>query len=187
MILIGVHGRRRSGKTNIARRLVDQHGFAEVAFAAPIYRGLAAMLGVDLQDLMADDLKEIPIAWLGRAPRHLTDTLGFDWGVKMVCNDLWIRIAQREIEKHRAAGAPGVVLSDVRREAEVEYLLAQGGELWIVTRPNQPASPFEAHPIHAGLASTYPARGIVNGAGFMQLHERVDQLIEERIAKEAGQ
>jgi hypothetical protein len=179
MILLGLHGLKRSGKTTVCRYLVDQYGFAEVSFAAPIYRGIAAMFDLDPHELQAEDTKERNIPWLGCSPRKLLQTCGTEWARAYISDDVWIRVAARAIERHRQMGAPGVVVSDVRFDNEAQWLLEQGAELWLITRPVRPVEGRDTHASEAGISTNWPMRGIVNAAGFPHLYQRVDELLAQ--------
>lgn len=182
MHLIGLHGPAFAGKSTVAQYLVEQYGFAEVSFAAPLYRGVATMLGIDVGELHDRAKKENPIAWLGRSPRYLLQTLGTEWGRRLVREDLWLVLAARAIDKLRAMGRPGVAVSDVRLDIEAEFILARGGELWGVQRLTRPVA-VRAHETEVGISSNYPSRGLINAAGFPALHARVDQLLDELEAR----
>ena len=179
MILLGLHGRKRAGKSTVASYLCEQYGFGEVSFAAPLYRGLATMIGVDIQDLQREDLKEQPLEWLGKSPRQMLQTLGTDWGRGMVNEDIWLRIALRAIQRKRGCGMAGVVVSDVRFDNEAEFILKQGGQIWLITRPQKPALANDRHASEQGISPTWPVRGVVNCLGFPDLYKRVDHLMDE--------
>jgi hypothetical protein len=182
MHLLGLHGPANAGKSTVAQYLVEQYGFAEVSFAAPLYRGVATMLGIDIGELLDRAKKEAAIAWLGASPRYLLQTLGTEWGRKLVREDLWLVLAARAIDKHRALGRPGVAVSDVRFDNEAEFILARGGELWGIQRPSRPTL-VRAHASEAGISTNYPSRGLINAAGFPALHARVDTLLDELEAR----
>ena len=179
MILIGLTGRKRAGKTTVTRWLVNQYGLMEVSFAAPLYRGLATMIGVDIGELQAEDRKEAPIEWLGKSPRQMLQTLGTEWGRGMVHDEIWIRVAARAIKRARGAGCVGVVVSDVRFDNEAEFIVQQGGTLWTIQRPQKPTLASDRHASESGISTNWPARGLVNGGSFQDLYARVDQLMEE--------
>lgn len=202
MMLIGLHGQKRSGKSTVARYLVEQYGFAEVSFAAPLYRGLATMLGIDLGDLQDEAKKEAPIEWLNAdemrmrvfgtiehlptiTPRYLLQTLGTEWGRGLVREDIWLRVGARAIERHAALGHPGIVVSDVRFDNEARLILERGGELWGVSRI-QRAGARDAHASEAGISTNFPSKGIVNHASFPSLYARVDELVDQRVERMEG-
>lgn len=174
MILIGITGPARAGKSTVARYLVE-HGFVEVSFAAPIKRAIATAFDIDIADLERADFKEAALPWLGKSPRYLLQTLGTEWGRKMVAPDLWLIIAARRIEKARAGGAVGVIVSDVRFDNEADFILARQGELWRIWR--EAAAAVRAHESERGINDSYPARGILNNGSFAELYTRVDALL----------
>lgn len=176
MMLIGLHGLKRSGKSTVTRYLVDQYGFGEVSFAAPLKRGLASMLGIDIHDLEDEVLKESTIEWLGKSPRQCMQTLGTQWGRELVNENIWIILAGRKVQQHRRMGMPGVVVSDVRFDNEAEWLLSAGGELWTIVRPARAVS-SDGHASERGISPNHPSRGIVNAQGFHHLYKRVDELL----------
>lgn len=178
MILIGLHGKKRSGKSTVTRYLVEQYGFGEVSFAAPLKRGLATMLGLDIQDLERDDLKEAVVPWLGKSPRDMMQTLGTQWGRELVNDRIWIILAERAMKRHRALGAAGVIFSDVRFDNEAEAVIGWGGTIWTINRPTLAAA-ADNHASERGISTNLPARGIVNCKGFPDLYKRVDLLMNE--------
>jgi hypothetical protein len=178
VIIIGIHGKKRSGKSTVTRYLVEQYGFGEVSFAAPMKRALATMLAIDIQDLERDDLKEAVLPWLGRSPRYLMQTLGTQWGRELVNDRIWITLAERAMYRHRRLGMAGVVFSDVRFDNEAEAVLGWGGQVWTITRPTMAAA-ADNHASERGISTNLPSRGIVNCKGFPDLYKRVDALMDE--------
>jgi hypothetical protein len=176
MILIGITGPARAGKSTIARYLCEDNGFHEVSFAAPIKRMIANGFDLDIKDLESPEVKEATLPWLGRSPRYLLQTLGTDWARKMVNPDTWLILAARRIERAKAMGAPGVVVSDVRFNNEADFILARGGEIWRVWR--QAATAVRAHESESGINHSYPVRGILNNAAFHDLYKRIDELLD---------
>lgn len=133
-MLIGITGRRRSGKTTLGDLLCERHGFHHDSFAAPMRAMVAGILGVTPAELEA--IKESPVDWLNDVtPRHMLQTLGTEWGRQMVDSDLWIKAAVR-----RALKFSDVVLSDVRFPNEARLIRAAGGIVLRTRRPSELAS-----------------------------------------------
>ena len=176
MILIGITGPARAGKSTVAHYLVE-HGFAEVSFAAPIKRAIATAFGIDIRDLELPDFKEANLPWLGRSPRYLLQTLGTEWGRKMVNSEVWMILAARQIERARELGHVGVIVSDVRFDNEADFILARGGLLWRIWRES--AKAVRAHESERGIHDSYPVRGIMNNGTFAELYTRIDNLLAE--------
>ena len=130
-ILVGILGVAGSGKTLVSKHLVERHGFTRTRFADPIKRMLKTGLG--LTDAQLDgDQKMVPIPVYGGAtPRSLMQTLGTEWGRRLVHGDLWMNAWLHDV----AAVEGAVVVDDVRFPNEAKLIKAMGGTLWRVYRP----------------------------------------------------
>lgn len=87
--LVGLCGRKGSGKTAAAKSLVED-GYTVVSFATPIKAMAAALYraaGAD-KELIArkllGNLKEAPCEILGATPRRVLQTLGTEWGRSII-------------------------------------------------------------------------------------------------------
>jgi hypothetical protein len=128
-MLIGIAGRRQSGKTTLANLLSARHGLRHTSFAEPMREFVASILGITIAELEA--AKELPVAWLDdTTPRWMLQTVGTEWGRRMVHPELWVRSAL-----HRAGSA--AVLSDVRFRNEAEAIRDRGGYVLRVHRPEE--------------------------------------------------
>lgn len=125
----------QSGKTTIAQHLRERHGFKVLPFARPLREMLTpllASLGLP-PDQIALHLyhdKQSPIPGLGCNGRHLMQTLGTDWGRRLVADDLWVKCWAAQ-----AITMPLVVADDVRFPNEAHAVKILGGQVWKVWRP----------------------------------------------------
>jgi hypothetical protein len=127
-MLIGIAGPKRSGKDTLARGLCAALGLSQDSFAGPLRAFVANTLGMTLAEL--EDAKEAPIAWLdGITPRHLMQTVGTEWGRRMIHADLWLRACLARLP------AEGAVISDVRFPNEAEAITNAGGAVIRISRP----------------------------------------------------
>lgn len=130
--LIGLCGRKRSGKTTAAEILVEELGYAHLSFAEPIRRAVADILAVSRAELEA--IKEDAIDWLdGRTPRDMMQTMGTEWGRDRVHPELWVRKCMRDASAFRERGKP-VVISDVRFDNEAWAIRDAGGIVIDISR-----------------------------------------------------
>ncbi len=128
--IIAVMGVAGSGKTVVARRL-EQRGFHRTRFAAPIKAMLKVGLGLSDEQLDGNS-KASPIAdYGGCSPRVLMQTLGTEWGRRMVHTDIWASAWKR----HVASIDGPVVVDDLRFPNEAAAVRAVGGVIWRVYRP----------------------------------------------------
>lgn len=167
-LVIGLCGAANSGKNTVAALL----GFREVSFADPLYRMLSEMLDVSVDSLRDRRAKERIIPWLGKSPRQLLQTLGTEWGRSMVADDIWVRLAMREINKNEA----NVAVTDVRFDNEAEMLKREfGGVIWKVERPG--ASTCAGHTSEAGISPHLVDRVVVNGGAVGDLEATVREAL----------
>lgn len=167
-LVVGLCGAANAGKNTVAALL----GYREVYFAEPIYRMVAEMLDVSVSSLRDRKAKERPIAWLGRSPRELLQTLGTEWGRQLVVDDVWVRLAARKIEK-----TPGnVVVTDVRFDNEAEMLRQEfDAVIWRVDRPG--ATTCVSHSSEAGVSERLVDKIILNDGDIGSLDEAVREAL----------
>lgn len=132
--VIGLAGHIGSGKTEAAAMIPGAH---RIQWADPIYRAVAAMLGVSEETLRDRTQKELPISIGGIevTPRHLTRTLGTEWGRQIVHQDLWVALAMQAIDNAVPAGARVFAICGTRFPNEVAAIRNRGGEVWWIDRP----------------------------------------------------
>jgi deoxynucleotide monophosphate kinase, putative len=93
-MIIALTGKAGAGKDYAAAKLammLPHYGINchTNSFAAPIYRMLEA-LGVDINYYAKRENKEAVIPGLGVSLRHLLQTLGTEWGRKLVKESIWV-------------------------------------------------------------------------------------------------
>jgi hypothetical protein len=155
--IIGINGVARSGKDTLAGFLVEDHGFDQESFAAPIRQCVSLITGIPMADLIDGPLKEQPIEWLGCVtPRYLMQTLGTEWGRQLVHPEIWLRVMERKLYAAADRGVSGVAISDVRFDNEAEFVReTMNGTVVSVERPG--VKPVQAHASEAGIA-----RGLID-------------------------
>jgi hypothetical protein len=170
--LIGLAGPAGSGKTLAASFIPDA---VVVGLADPLYAAIAVMFSVPEVVLRTRSAKESPLEQaLYSSPRRLLQTLGTEWGREQLGDTVWIEQARRRIQAIVEAGAPVVVIPDVRFANEAEWI-RQGphgldGEVWHIRRPG--ADPSE-HPSEQGVEIDPKDAVIENDGTAANLHEQV--------------
>lgn len=165
--LIGFTGKARSGKDTAALYLAKSLKGHKFAFADPI-RDMLECIGVDAYTV-AD--KEAPLPYIGKSLRECMQTLGTEWGRNMIHPDLWIIVAQRNIELLRNAGLM-VAISDVRFDNEASMIRRLGGKIVEVIRPAVEEA-VRPHVSEAGLNPMWIDHTIFNDSSIEAFHERV--------------
>lgn len=177
MVVIGLVGLKQSGKSTVARRLVEEHSFSRGRFAAALkdmlgvllrYRGASDAL---VERMIEGDLKEIPSPLLnGTTPRHAMQTLGTEWGRDCIHNDLWV---DTEVASVGRSLTKRVLFEDVRFENEVRAIRSLGGVIWQVQRPGQVANDRHA----SEQLRVSPDQTVSNDGSIGDLHAIVDRLV----------
>lgn len=134
-LLIGLTGRKQSGKSTVAKILAVDHNFIERSFAAPIRQFTAELLGLTPDQLEQE--KEAPIAWLdGKvSPRQIMQRMGTEFGRQMVHPELWVRRALLGAQGYLDTGRH-LVVSDVRFANEATAIRELGGVILHLRRPD---------------------------------------------------
>lgn len=129
----------QQGKTTAARYL--QHfGYAKFAFADPLYAMLRSMLltaGYERSeiDFYLSEGKENVIPEIGTSCRHLTRTLGTEWGRCIIDQNLWVKVARKRILKEQGdTFRRPICFDDLRFPNELELLKKHGFTLIRVVR-----------------------------------------------------
>lgn len=182
--LIGLTGPAGCGKDTVARFLCDTQEFRQISLAEPIKLGIVAMFGIPMEYLTDRELKEQPLKILGgKSPRQVMQTLGTEWAREMVDEDIWINIAQQQIDYNNQLTAAnnlylrGIVISDIRFESEAKWLRDQGGELWHIRRTNNPHAVNTNHESEKQVKPLCSEPFIVNHGSIDQLHDQIAQLM----------
>jgi len=131
-LIIGITGCAGSGKTTLADFFSSAYFATPLSFADPIKAALNAAFGFTGEQWLDRNWKEQVDFELGISPRELMQTLGTDWGRNMICSDVWVKLL---FSKWKSAGRPFAVVADIRFDNEARAILAEGGIVVNVERP----------------------------------------------------
>lgn len=172
MKLIGLIGKARVGKDTVAECLWNRHDYLRLSFAEPMKQMLEKAFP-EINFRSGD--REAVISWLGKSPRQMMQTLGTEWGRNCVHTDLWLLLAERQIQRARADDWAGTVITDVRFHNEADMILRNGGVLWHIHRDD--AVTVNAHASEEMDWSEYPRTLISNNGTFQELYNQLDLII----------
>lgn len=175
-LLIGLAGPARSGKSTAADHLVRNHLLEHYAFADPLRSGLMEIFNLDPDDFEGER-KEQTLAWLGRSPRELMQSMGTEWARQMVHPDVWVKIAEQNLNylQNSLSSVVGFVVSDVRFENEAEFIRQRGGTIIHIERPDAPA--VNPHSSEAGVHRHQHDLTVRNTKGRAHLVLQLDDCI----------
>jgi hypothetical protein len=163
-ILIGLGGRLRHGKDEVADALVGQYEFQKYGMSDPLNEALLTLNPIVVATTKLDQGGEsdrvvsekvyyrdlharVGYVEAKKNPevRRLLQMLGTDVGRKMIDPDIWVKIARERIEKSLSEGK-NVVITAIRFPNEVSMVEKLGGALVWVHRPGKEFEPSkDAH------------------------------------------
>ena len=142
--VIGIQGSMGSGKSSVAAYLVEHHGFTRLTMAGPLKDALMAM-GATSEEIYGAGKMDPSDRWGGKTNRFAQQTLGTEWGRKIIHKDIWVNCMCRRItsryEEAVSVAVPRkqrrlrVVIDDIRFPNEAAMVQDFGGEVWTIRRP----------------------------------------------------
>ena len=184
-VLIGLAGLARSGKTTAAMHLASTHNFQAYAFADPLREGLMTILNLTERDF-DDEHKEQPVGWLGRSARELMQSLGTEWGRDQIHPDLWVWLAEQNLELlgQDNDAASGFVISDLRFENEAAFVREKGGLVIHLLREDAPD--VNSHISESGIAILDNDLVLHNDESIEELTGQLDEIFTALCARAAA-
>ena len=178
--ILGLIGRKQSGKDTFAQRLVEEHGFTRLGFADPL-------------KALAEEMDPILfVAELDHEPVRLSHLLSiFTWDeakeryaeVRQYLQNLGVAVRNNVVENawiqalaERAYATPGpVVVTDCRFPNEAQWITGLGGETVRIKRPAADSS-RDLHVSETALDAWVTHHVVINDRGVQELHETADML-----------
>lgn len=168
--LIGLTGRKQSGKSTAARYLRDTYGFRHADFADPIRALIAYVINTTVEDM--EPVKELPQPALGgKTPRDGMKLLGTEWGRTMIHPDVWVMAMAPHIRT-----TPRLVIADVRFDNEAQLIVDHGGHIIEITRST---TTQDDHASEAGIDRGYIHSTISNDGHRIHLYNALDDVLHK--------
>lgn len=149
-MIVGITGKKRSGKDTAANIFVEKFGYTRLSFAGPI-KEACKLFFLWTDDYIEEHKEEIDHRW-GISPRQALQSLGDDWaqrflpshfplfdevtGRKLWVNNLFTKINLADKQKD-------YVISDVRYQFEVDAIKNHNGMILHIERPGN--TQFDPH------------------------------------------
>lgn len=132
--ILALAGPKGVGKTTTARILKHSSPIFSAAaiksFAGPLKDMLQTILPPEA--FTAEGKEDAVYGLCGRTPRYLMQTLGTEWGRKIVGEQVWLETMRRQIA---SSPAKVIIIDDLRFDNEAAFVQDLGGVVMEVTRP----------------------------------------------------
>lgn len=142
-MIIGIGGKKGSGKDTLAEYLITNNNFKRYAFGDPVKEVCKVLFDLS-DDQLYGDKKDIYDNKLGVYPRELFQKIGTEFGrnnihelipnLKINKGDLWVDKFNNFYKKNKLIN---IVLTDVRFDSEIKSIKDKGGILIYIKRPNE--------------------------------------------------
>lgn len=182
MRLLGIHGKKQSGKDTAAQLLVSRilPGWDLVHFAAALKSTCSQVYGVPLALFYDEHGKEEVLGTHGLSPRQMMTGM-HDILKPLYGDDLFIRPVERHWQGLLAAdldgqmtGVGGLIVADVRYENEADWVRSQGG---LILHLHRETGLHSAHSSEQGIQIKPEDCVIKNNATVGHLEEHLHEFV----------
>lgn len=179
MIILGILGKKGSGKDTLADYMIQNHGFYKHTFAGPLKNCCRDLFHLSEDQLHNPILKEVVIPEWGLSPRQILQKVGTDLFRKHFSPDFWLRQFEFQFpyDKQR------IVCSDVRFQNEADLILQFGGILIRVDREsahlNQDSHESEDCDKIIGVQEI-----ICNNGSLSEFYDKIDLFLSDYLLKQ---
>jgi len=197
--IIGVSGRKRHGKDEIALALAA-HDFTRVAFADELKRFAMDIWDLSFEQVYGsnEDKETVDERW-GLSPRTILQQFGTQIG-RNVHKETWVRrtfniiedaayfgfparlpdLAARRFQARHVTNATRWVIPDVRFPSEAEAVKAHGGVIIKVVRPSIVSD--DMHDSEVGVDEVKEDYLIVNDGTLEDLRDKTNEILARILA-----
>lgn len=148
---LAISGKARRGKDTLRTPLIEEHGIVPVSFADPMREVMRHVTGLSAEELEAiktkrttpeiraklpPSLRALSDEELGDRYRNTMQFLGTECYRVQWAPDTWTFEFEKRLANAVDAGAPGVVLADLRFENEFTYLKEKGFAMVRISGPD---------------------------------------------------
>jgi hypothetical protein len=186
-MLIGLHGKARSGKDTVAAHLIKKHNLFRYGPSVPVKDITAAMFNFPRWYLDDDKMKEEIDPFWHITYRQMAQKVGKECSRDIFGEDFWMRHVEKKFEEVKETCGiitqtnilpEGMILADIRYPNEAEWVRARGGIVLFIVRDNAPTiSGFANHEGEKGLSVDLADAVIYNNGTIEELYQQVDRIL----------
>ena len=179
MLIIGLHGKIKAGKTTVAHHLVKHHEYEEIAFADELKSHCKTKYDLTHDQLYTQSGKETVDPRYDMSPRQILQKEGT---IMRNCDltakySYFVSIVLEKIEKiKKISPHKFIIVSDVRYEDEAAMIRSLGGYIISITRDlNIKDSAYLHESENQHIVSDFK---LINNSTKQILYKKVDDLMK---------
>jgi hypothetical protein len=176
-ILIGLHGKPRSGKDTICNHILANIPLLRHGPSVQVKKAAAAMFNVPEEYFYDDKKKEQIDPYWGISYREMAQKVGNESSRKVFGEDFWMRHVDYFLYHKLPEDKKGIVLADIRYANEVSWVKERGGLVLFVTRENRMYVANESHDAEKGLDLRLADIVIENNGTYEELFSQVSNVL----------
>lgn len=168
MAIIGIIGKKGTGKSECSKVLIDKYKFRKISFADKMKEIISVLWDIPLHYLYDPSMKETFDPRWGKTYREIMQLFGTE-----VCRNIswntWIYHVEKEFKK-----GENLVIDDVRFKNEAGLIKKYDGILITVVRP-LPRSRDSKHLSESEQDEIQPDIVIMNDGTVADLHRKIEE------------
>jgi len=128
-MIIGIMGKKKSGKDTLANYIIDKYKYTKKSFAYPLKKICSYLFHIPFHFFENQEFKECILDEWKMSPRQIMQKVGTDMFRHHIDNEFWIRHLKYEIDM-----TSNIVITDVRFLNEVMMIQKYDGILIYIER-----------------------------------------------------
>ena len=181
--LIGLTGRKRSGKDTAANILIRDYGAVRHSFADPLREVCTIIFGVTAEELTAPELKEVFLdRYPYESPREILQKVGTEC-IRTHYPEAWIEAFRRTTEPVVKKGGL-VVCSDLRFMNEALHIRSRGGIIIRIDADKRLGPPEDGHTSETEMLGIEPDLTIPNNDTQEKFEEMCSKIFSVLLQKD---
>jgi len=172
LAIIGIIGKKGSGKTECSKVLIEKYKFRKISFADKLKEIVCELWDISKTNLYDPTMKEKVDPRWGKSYREIMQLFGTEV-CRVIHWNTWIYHVEKEFKNKTSQN---FVIDDVRFKNEAELIKKYGGILIKVVRPTL-ISENDQHQSEVEQDQIEPDVVIMNNYAIKDLHRRVEEAV----------
>jgi hypothetical protein len=139
-MIIGIMGKKKSGKDTLANYIIQKYNFTKKSFAYPLKKICSYLFHIPFYSFESQELKECILDEWKMSPRQIMQKVGTDMFRDQIDDEFWIRHFEHHIDI-----TLNIVITDVRFLNEVMMIQKYNGILIYIERHENRDYGYDIH------------------------------------------